>query len=78
MSETGLEIVSDDKTAEHTKVRSFSKMDSDCKVFYIIALFFRGFNIAVYYYLMPFGIVIFTLIYAYRYSYKADLSYLQQ
>jgi len=68
----------DDKIVDEIHVRSFKQMDQESKVFYIIALIFRGFNIAVYYYLMPFGIVIFTLIYAYRYSYNADLSYLQQ
>lgn len=52
-------------------------MDRESRLLYLVALFFRGFNIAIYYYLMPFGIVIFTLIYAYRFSYDANLDYLE-
>lgn len=79
MQETGFEIRWDGKNAEERldKVRSYASMDRGSKLLYLIALWFRGFNIAIYYYLMPFGIIAFTLIYAYRFSYAADLSYLQ-
>lgn len=78
--ETGFDIQWDGKQPEDrsNKVRSYASMDVGSKVFYLISLFFRGFNIAIYYYLMPFGIIAFTLIYAYRFSFEADLSYLQK
>jgi hypothetical protein len=79
-NETGFDIQSDGRQPEDRsdKVRSYASMDVGSKVFYLIALFFRGFNIAIYYYLMPFGIIAFTLIYAYRFSFEADLNYLQK
>ena len=80
MHETNFEIQWDGKNPEQRqdKARSFNNMDFESKLLYVIALLSRGFNMALYYYLTPFGIIAFTLIYAYRYSYEADLSYLHK